>query len=493
MRNFKDECLETVSDIDRWIVVIQRSTRTFFPPLAPLHNSLRMHWGWYYYWHLNRYRSCVHGAALFVFIALLMTYGILPQFQSRSLASPVYWTGAGTAERCGGKERVQSWSCPANWSTNSVPASADSVVFNSDSKNDSIIDADFSSGISGLSIIGYTGTIRQERDFTVFGPFNQTSGVFQGSLDSKARLNFKSSFDQRAGTFYAPEGELFIEGTFTPFDEGFVVSKTGQVLIEDFAAWQNFAQKQMAKAEYELSLQEKSSSGEKFKEPKWHFANRANNLRTYIDENGWQMGPRTTDEGTPKWSWRYSFVGLGRDKIRNAPGIDKDKIKNESQRVVLERDNVSEWYENSERGIEQGFTIEKRPDGDNELAVQGKVETDIKVSSSSAEQIVFATNSRDIFKYHELKATDKDGKVLPARMEIELKKKPWWQKKSQTNIFILNLIVDDKNAAYPITVDPLSSIASWTAESDQTGAAFGYSVSTAGDVNNDGYSDIVVG
>ena len=57
----------------------------------------------------------------------------------------------------------------------------------------------------------------------------------------------------------------------------------------------------------------------------------------------------------------------------------------------------------------------------------------------------------------------------------------------------LSLATVEKSPAFPVTIEALVTSPSWTVEGNQTEANLGYSVGTAGDVNGDGYSDVVVG
>lgn len=208
--------------------------------------------------------------------------------------------------------------------------------------------------------------------------------------------------------------------------------------------------------------------------------NRAHNFRTFFSPEGIRVVPRTAT--SPNWSWKLTLEAVGAHGDLRRP--EPAHVRLNGQRVELVRGTLTEWYINDQRGGEQGFTLREPPPGSEEadelvlrLAVHGTL-----VGSLDHDGTTLAFAARDgkpMLHFGHLLAIDATGRKLPARFSLDDGD--------------LEITVATTAAQYPLLIDPLATSANWTDESNQAGAWFGSSVASAGDVNSDGYDDVIIG
>jgi hypothetical protein len=172
------------------------------------------------------------------------------------------------------------------------------------------------------------------------------------------------------------------------------------------------------------------------------------------------------------------LAGLGRGAdVMPVPAAGPTATRNA---VRYEHGQVSEFYRNGPSGLEQGFTVRDRPQGhDGALTVAlGLRGTLVPVQRGSG--IAFTDRSgKTVFSYSQLSAVDASGRALPARMALSDGR--------------LQLRVDDRNARYPVRIDPFIQQGPVLTGSGETATGFfGYSVALSSDGNTalvGGYND----
>ncbi len=277
-----------------------------------------------------------------------------------------------------------------------------------------------------------------------------------------------------------------------------ILTPTTELPADVSQDWWVEAQEAIRLAEYDITWQEQTYLPDQ--RPAYQAPNRANNLRSYFTEEGLRVIPRESD--TPAWQWGMTLTAYGYEgqlipvgeatlviegnraeyQYEPSPTSNLQPFDFAQDKSPTSQPPLTEWYLNDERGVEQGFTLTEPP-GEAKVGQPLVIALDLlgtlQPQQISDQEITFSNQAGTTLRYGGLYAFDATGRELPARMVLM--------------DGTLQIHAEDDEAVYPITIDPLVENATWTAEGDQANAAFGSSVSTAGDVNGDGYDDIIIG
>jgi hypothetical protein len=230
--------------------------------------------------------------------------------------------------------------------------------------------------------------------------------------------------------------------------------------------WYDSLAKAMAEARYELR-ENRDQPGV------WQGSNEAHGLRQEFTSDGVRVETKSTTGEPHRLGLRLRSIGYGvSEQITGTGNIEGKKNRIEIRRSI-EGGELTEWYVNSGVGLEHGYTLSAPPGerrGEVRLRVVMAIEGDLRTKDGgSGQKIEFENESREsVLTYEKLAVEDVLGRRLAAKMGAE-----------GNSIWIE---VDDRDATYPVTIDPTITQQAYLKASN-TGAfdLFGRSVAISGE------------
>jgi hypothetical protein len=197
----------------------------------------------------------------------------------------------------------------------------------------------------------------------------------------------------------------------------------------------------------------------------WRAPNPAAGYNAYVTESGVSIA--INDGSYVSLSLRSIGYGAALEAV--TPG----EVSGDKQSISLRREGgVQEWYVNGPDGLEQGFTLaeppgERRPGAPLRLFLQVS-EGWRAVASEDGRQVTLRGPDGHAVQYSKLSVRDNLGRNISARLTV-----------AEEQVVIE---VEDGEATYPLTIDPLFSIQQKLSAADgATADMFGVSVALDGD------------
>jgi hypothetical protein len=197
-------------------------------------------------------------------------------------------------------------------------------------------------------------------------------------------------------------------------------------------------------------------------------------LRSYFGADTVQVRP--SQKGSTAWKWDARLVSYGYGESQHA--VESAEPVPQNNGIEYRRGSLTEWYRNDQRGLEQGFTLAAPPIAPDSkgrdaspLTLTVAIDSDLTPTlNKSADSVAFVSREgAPVLHYAGLLAWDANGRHLPARIELRPEG-------------ALALLVDDRAATYPLTIDPLIYVETkLTASDNGVEDFFGRSVAISGD------------
>jgi hypothetical protein len=171
----------------------------------------------------------------------------------------------------------------------------------------------------------------------------------------------------------------------------------------------------------------------------------------YVASNPKHQWSITYDEGAvlvnpssgEDWFWLLTPTGYGYEKTVVSMNDDPEVFTDDNGIEFVYNQDLTGWYINNENGLEHGFTINAppQPNSAGNLLFKMSLQTSLIPIYQRGNLLFLDDSGIKILSYGKLSVTDAEGFEIPSELHL-----------SSDHITIS---VDDTNAKYPLTIDPL--------------------------------------